>query len=453
MNRLVTDWPQRDSTTGDAQERDRTSVGSRADRQTWSHRGVATRCDRWLVRRLLAAMSDPLIAIRLWDGTTIPEDCDDGRKRVLIRDRSTLCKLIGNPTYEFGEAYSNGSLEVEGDISELLMLVYRKVEGAKNRPGLHARLSRAFRRFTGSTLARAKKNICHHYDIGNDFYRLWLDWQMVYTCAYFADASHSLEQAQLAKMDHVCRKVRLRSGDTVVEAGCGWGALALHMAKYYGVRVRAFNISGEQIRYARERARREGLKDRVEFVQEDWRKITGQYDVFVSIGMLEHVGLRNYRRLGQVIDRCLRPNGRGLIHSIGRNRPERVNSWIERRVFPGSYAPTLQEMTRVLYPFNFSVLDVENLRLHYAETLRHWLDRYERSVDLVRRMFDDTFVRMWRLYLAGSMVAFAAGGLQLFQVLFNRGQDNDIPRTRGHLHTETYDPRPSDWSSFHVSSH
>ena len=166
------------------------------------------------------------------------------------------------------------------------------------------------------------------------------------------------------------------------------------------------------------------------FIEADWRSISGQYDAFVSVGMLEHVGKSHYRRLGEVIHRVLAAHGRGLIHSIGRNKPRPVDAWIERRIFPGSYSPSLGEMLQVLEPREFSVLDVENLRLHYARTLRHWLARFEQAVGRVAQMFDDRFVRMWRLYLAGSVAAFEAGDLQLFQIVFARAESNQVPLTR-----------------------
>jgi cyclopropane-fatty-acyl-phospholipid synthase len=231
-------------------------------------------------------------------------------------------------------------------------------------------------------------------------------------------------------MDHICRKLRLQAGDTVVEAGCGWGSLALHMAGRYGARVRAFNISGQQIQYARARAREQGLEQQVEFIEDDYRNISGSYDVFASVGMLEHVGRENYAELGRVARRSLNAQGRGLIHSIGRNRPAPLNPWIERRIFPGAYAPSLGEMMQIFEPSSLSVLDVENIRLHYALTLREWLARYEAALGKVRTMFDEFFVRMWRLYLAGSIAAFETGTLQLFQVLFTTEENNRIPLTR-----------------------
>jgi cyclopropane-fatty-acyl-phospholipid synthase len=246
----------------------------------------------------------------------------------------------------------------------------------------------------------------------------------------------TLEDAQIAKMDHVCRKLRLQSGERVVEAGCGWGTLALHMATRYGARVRAFNISREQMEYARARARVLGASGLVEFIEDDYRNISGRYDAFVSIGMLEHVGLQNYDEFGRIIDRSLEHNGRGLLHSIGRIRPAPMNAWIEKRIFPGAYPPALCEMLALLEPHYFSVLDVENLRLHYALTLKHWLQRFEDASERVRQMYDERFTRAWRFYLAGSIAAFNTGNLQLFQVLFARSRSNDVPWTRAHLHAE-----------------
>jgi cyclopropane-fatty-acyl-phospholipid synthase len=203
------------------------------------------------------------------------------------------------------------------------------------------------------------------------------------------------------------------------------------MARHYGVTVRAFNISSEQIAYARTRAHEEGLSNRIEFVEDDYRNVHGTYDVFVSIGMLEHVGARDFPALGRVIDRSLTEGGRGLLHFIGRNQESPLNSWIRKRIFPGAYAPTLREvLEHVLEPHGFSVLDVENLRLHYAQTLAHWRRRFDDNSRQVATMFDDTFVRAWRLYLTGSQASFTTGWLQLFQVAFARGGSNAIPWTR-----------------------
>lgn len=407
-------------------------------------RGPAWGGERWLTRRLLGELGNPPVHVVLWDGTLISgAHVPSPIARLTIRTRPALWRLVARPMLYFGEGYADGSIAVEGDLLGLLGLVYRRREAATRPPRpLTLGWEYLWRRARSNTLGGSRRNIHHHYDIGNDFYRLWLDRELVYTCAYFPTPDVSLEEAQFAKMDYVCRKLRLTPGETVVEAGCGWGALALHMAKHYGVRVKAYNISREQIAFARRRATQEELDDRVEFIEDDYRNVRGEFDVFASVGMLEHVGLDHYRELGETIDRCLKPEGRGLLHSIGQDYPGPLNPWIDRHIFPGAYPPSLRQMLAVLEPWKFSMLDVENLRLHYAATLRHWLARFEETVDQSRRLFDERFVRMWRLYLAGSTVAFETGALQLFQVVFARHGGNDVPWTRAELYTPQV-PSPS----------
>lgn len=397
--------------------------------------------ERWLINRLLDGLGRPSLRIVLWNGEGICRCQSPPRITVTIHDRRTLWNLIRDPFFQFGEAYSEKRLEVDGDLVEFLRVTDDGIDYGKSETEGHSRFSWLKRRSPKrNTLNGSKENIHCHYDLGNDFYRLWLDEQMLYTCAYFEEAGLSLEAAQIAKMDHVCRKLWLRPGETVIEAGCGWGAFALHMARHYGVSVRAYNISAEQIKYARERAREEGLDDRVEFVQKDWREIDQSCDVFASIGMLEHVGVENYEELGRVIRRALKPGGRGLLHTIGQNQPLPFDRWIERRIFPGAYPPTLAEMMPIFETNGFSVLDVENIRLHYSETLWHWLQRFEVHHERVSEMFDERFVRAWRLYLAGSFAAFEAGRLQLFQVLFGPEKENLIPRTRQYQYLAGAEP-------------
>jgi len=377
---------------------------------------AAGRLDLWVLGRMRRRLAGIPLRVTLWDGTSVRLADSTEAAEVVIKDRRTLLALVRDPAVGFGDAYAGGRLEVRGDLVRLLEAVYGHWQ--ETRVGHRPERPRP----EPSDREQARANIHYHYDLGNEFYRLWLDEQLVYTCAYFPTPGTPLEEAQTAKFDHVCRKVRLRPGETVVEAGCGWGALALHMARHYGVTVKAYNISREQIRFARARAKAEGLEGRVEFVEDDYRNVRSPCDVFLSVGMLEHVGQRNYRVFAEVIDRCLGPNGRGLLHFIGRDRPRALNAWIRKRIFPGAYPPTLAEVAReVIEPAALTVVDVENLRLHYALTLRHWRTRFEEAKGRVAEMFDETFVRAWRLYLAGSEVGFTTGYLQLFQLTFTRG--------------------------------
>ncbi|HAU42137.1 MAG TPA: cyclopropane-fatty-acyl-phospholipid synthase [Gammaproteobacteria bacterium] len=388
--------------------------------------------ERYLLRRVLDAMGSPRFAVALWDGFKISPKDATPVATVNVHSRSALNQLLRQGDMGFGDAFSNGGISVEGDLVAMLVAAFTVPEPtgiAAVMKSLQQRKPRA------NTKDGSRENIHHHYDIGNDFYRLWLDKEMQYTCAYFPEDELTIEAAQQAKMDHICRKLQLRPGDRVAEAGCGWGGLARHMALNYGATVSSWNVSAEQVQYATDRAKAEGYDDRVTYVLDDYRNITGEYDAFVSVGMLEHVGLDNYTELGGVVDRCLTQNGRALVHTIGRNRPRLMNAWIEKRIFPGAYPPTIKEMMEIFEPNRFSVLDVENLRLHYAKTLAHWLARYDASDEQVQAEFGEDFARAWRLYLAGSQAAFLAGGLQLFQVVFTRERNNELAATRRHLYS------------------
>ncbi|HET7832812.1 MAG TPA: cyclopropane-fatty-acyl-phospholipid synthase family protein [Gallionella sp.] len=391
--------------------------------------------EKFLLMKMMRTIGNPPLRIVLWNGEEISDHDGNAVAGVHIHDRGALLKLAVDPELYFGELYSAQRVEVQGNLMDFLEAVYRVwPQQGVSQGRIGKKLLAPFFEERRNTLSGSRRNIHHHYDIGNDFYKLWLDEQMVYTCAYFPTPDTNLEEAQIAKLDHVCRKLRLQPGETVVEAGCGWGALALHMARHYGVRVKAYNISKAQIAFARQRARAEGLDGRVEFIEDDYRNVRGEFDAFVSVGMLEHVGTEHYQGLGAVIDRNLKASGRGLIHTIGLNFARPMDAWTERHIFPGANPPSLAQMMQIFEPYDFSVLDVENLRLHYARTLEHWLARYEDNVERVAQMFDQEFVRAWRLYLAGSVMSFRTGGMQLFQVTFARADQNQIPWTRQYLY-------------------
>ncbi len=393
--------------------------------------------EQWLTRKILRMAGNPPFQLAVGrDAADLMTNDGSKSTTVVVSDRRMLAKLALDPEMAFGDGYSDGRIEVRGDLTAFLEELMRFMQSGE-KAAWYARLrSWWLDRVNDNTTRGSRKNIHRHYDLNVDFYKLWLDKRMVYTCAYFPTTGATLEDAQVAKMDHVCRKVQLQPGEKVVDAGCGWGALALHMAKHYGVTVRAFNISHEQIVYAREQAKREGLSGQVEFIEDDYRNISGRQDAFMSVGMLEHVGLRHYEEFSRVIHRTIGDWGRGLVHFIGRNYPHPFSPWMRKRIFPGAYAPALSEVAPVFEPGNLSVLDVENLRMHYAKTLEHWLARFETSVDRVTQMFGPEFVRAWRLYLAGSLAAFRSGGLQLFQIAFAGANCRQIPWTRAHLYED-----------------
>ena len=374
----------------------------------------ATKWDRWAARRLQRAIRASNVRLVLWDGSSAFDGNPIGD--LVVRDRGALLGLIVNPELYFGEAYMAARLDVRGSLERVVEALSRvQLPTATWHDRLAAFLA------PPNSLHASRRNVHLHYDLGNDFYARWLDRDMVYTCAYFASPSWSLEEAQSAKHELICRKLQLRRDDLVVEAGSGWGGLAIHMARHHGVRVKAFNISHEQVVYARARADREGLGGRIDFIEDDYRNVGGTCDAFVSVGMLEHVGVRHFPSLAEVLKRVVRRDaGRGLLHFIGRDTPRPLNAWIRRRIFPGAYPPTLSEVaTRVLVPAGMSVVDVENLRLHYARTLSCWSDRFAAGRNEVRAEYGEAFARAWELYLAGSQAAFASGWMQLFQVVFS----------------------------------
>lgn len=393
--------------------------------------------DKWLLQQLLKSLGPAPIRLILKNGKEMSHGVVSPVATVLIRDHKTLAKLMIDPEIAFGDAYAEGRIEVEGDLVRFLEVVYQSMEDVHAGSWYRHLTSRCMDWWQSNSLGGSRRNIHRHYDLGNDFYMLWLDSELVYTCAYFRSPSATLEEAQEAKMDYVCRKLRLQAGEKVVEAGCGWGALALYMAQHYGVSVKAFNISHEQITYARAQAARKGLTGRVEFIEDDYRNISGEFDAFVSVGMIEHVSVKNYLELGEVIHRSVGDSGRGLLHFIGRSYQGEFSRWIRKRIFPGAHVPTLVEAMSILQPRRYSVLDVENLRFHYAKTLEHWLDRFERSSKPVLETYGPWFQRAWRLNLAGSIAAFRTGTLQLYQITFAGPKHQSFGWTRDSLYLKT----------------
>ena len=401
----------------------------------------------WLTTALLRALRSAVgpVPIRLRI-SGLAEQCNPALRlpEICISDWRTAVMLLVNTEMEFGDAYSDGRIEVRGDLLNILPLLYES-------PGVHGfwhALAGAFQKLVHSqSIRRAHNNARQHYSLDTEFYRAWLDREMVYTCAYFPEPGASLEAAQQAKLDLVCRKLWLQSGEKVIEAGCGWGALALYMASHYGVTVKAFNVCEEQIQVARDCAKRLGLERQVEFIHDDYRNIHGKFDVFVSVGMLEHVGKSHYEELGNVITRTIGNAGRGFLHFIGRSIKRNLSPWTQKRIFPGSYVPALTEVLPLLERWKFTVLDVENLRLHYARTLEEWLSRYEKSFENVARRYGLTFARMWRLYLAGSAAAFQTGSLQLFQITFAGSKCAEVPWSRAYLYKNERSAGSEQWTT------
>jgi cyclopropane-fatty-acyl-phospholipid synthase len=366
---------------------------------------------RWLFRRVTG---DAPLRAELANGTVVSAPRKPPAATFVFRDRRTLLDVMRDPESRFGTAYVDARVTVDGDLAEALEAAYRSRD-AHAAPAVR-------RRRDGRPMRAALDDGRCHDDLVDDFYRLWLGEELIDTSAYFPAPEATLEEAQAAKMELICRKLDLATGERVLEVGCGWGALALHMARRHRVRVRAYTVSREQLRHARTRAWREGLANRVSFVGDDCAPIVGRFDAFVSVGMLQHVGPGEYAVLAGVIDRCLdREQGRGLLHFIGRDRSGPLDPRVGPWILPGAHPPTIAEVIRgVIEPARLAVLDLENLRPHYALTLRRWRERFEAAADPIAARYGERFVRAWRLSLAGSEAAFRTGSLELFQVVFGR---------------------------------
>jgi len=291
----------------------------------------------------------------------------------------------------------------------------------------------------GDSRRAARRHVAHHYDLPLEHYRRFLDADLQYSCAYFADPSFSLEQAQEAKKRHIAAKLVLEPGLRVLDIGCGWGGLALSLAEMERVEVVGVTLSREQLTVARKRAKQAQLEERVRFALQDYREIDGQFDRIVSVGMFEHVGTPNYAAFFRKIRNLLTAEGIALIHSIGRiNGPAITSAWTRKYIFPGGHIPALSEVAPVIERAGLIVTDVEILRLHYAETLRRWRERFVESHRQEGRLSDQRFCRMWEFYLASSELAFRYGGLMVFQAQLARQVDS-VPLTRDYMYERERD--------------
>ncbi|WP_435540965.1 class I SAM-dependent methyltransferase [Azospirillum sp. ST 5-10] len=334
----------------------------------------------------------------------------------------------------------DGRLTVEGgSVYDALAILSRgtDVYGVLGR--VHEWLAPAIRFFEQNNhLHRARRNVAHHYDLSRSLYELFLDRDMQYSCAYFADSGMSLDEAQEAKKRHIAAKLLLKPGHKVLDIGCGWGGMALYLAQKTGAHVTGITLSQEQLAVARERAAQAGLADRIRFELCDYREMKGQFDRIVSVGMFEHVGVPHYGRFFAKVRELLADDGVALLHSIGRSDgPGSTNSWFRKYIFPGGYSPALSEVLPVVEKAGLWATDVEVLRLHYAQTLRHWRDRFVARWDEAAALYDERFCRMWEFYLAGSEIAFRYQGHMVFQVQMAKSV-GAVPLTRDYMvHAET----------------
>jgi cyclopropane-fatty-acyl-phospholipid synthase len=357
---------------------------------------------------------------------------------IRLTDPALPRRLATNAELALGEAYTDGTLTIDGDdLDGFLTLVTRNAKHGRDLwwRRLDQAVRYARRKIDQNNPAfRARQNVAHHYDLSGELYDLFLDADRQYSCAYFTDPSMTLEEAQAAKKHHIAGKLLLEPGMEVFEIGCGWGGMALTLARDYGARVLGVTLSEEQHKVATERVRKAGLSDRVRFELMDYRAVKGRFDRIVSVGMFEHVGVPHYREYFDTVRDRLTEDGVALIHTIGRAAPPGTTSpWIAKYIFPGGYVPALSEMTRAVEDADLYPCDVEVWRLHYAETLQHWYARFTENEAKARALYDERFCRMWRYYLKASELTFRHNRQCVFQVQLARSQAA-VPLTRDYLY-------------------
>ena len=366
--------------------------------------GSLTMIDPWGERHVFGTGAQPYVTIH-------------------INDPNEPARLLGNLSLRLGEAYMDGTLVVtRGTLRDLLSICVAAATNLSQQASVLPNVSAALHRLRRqNSLSRARANVEHHYDISEELYRIFLDDDLQYSCAYFQNGDESLEDAQAKKLRHLAAKLRLQPGQRVLDIGSGWGGMALNFAHQHDVEVDGLTLSGEQLRVATARTERAGLNDQVRFHLRDYRHEQGMYDRIVSVGMLEHVGASDYDEFFAIISRLLAPEGVAVIHAIGcKDSTAESNPWIDRYIFPGGYCPQLSEVLSAIEKSSLWVTDVEVLRLHYAETLHHWYQRFQAGRARAAELYSERFCRMWEFYLASCEAGFRVGSLMVFQIQLTR---------------------------------
>ncbi|WP_312652560.1 cyclopropane-fatty-acyl-phospholipid synthase family protein [Aminipila sp.] len=364
--------------------------------------------------------------IRFWDGEEEKYGEGDSKFKLIFNCPLSKTKLLNDPSLALGEAYMTNEIDIDGDLQNIIEYLYQNKKSV-----LHNDSDKHIR----NNIKNSKDNVHYHYDIGNEFYKLWLDDTMTYSCGYFKSPWDSLYDAQKNKTSHILRKLNISKGQTLLDIGCGWGELILTAAKEYNVKAMGITLSSEQFNKVKERIRTEGLENLVEVELLDYREIKNKkFDRIVSVGMIEHVGKELLPEYFSKVKNLLDEDGISLLHCITGINGDGVNSWINKYIFPGGYIPTIKELITYMADEEFYLLDVESLRRHYGRTLEHWSRNFEIALPEVMKKYDDKFIRMWRLYLNGCAASFNSGNIDIHQFLFTKGANNNLPWTREYIY-------------------
>ena len=388
---------------------------------------------KFFLNKLFEHVKGGSFNVRYWDGSIEHYGEGEPQFTAVINKPLSEKEFINDPSLCVGEAYMRGDVDYEGDLRTILDVVFINRDLFER----DSKVLGTIAKLIPKSADRNRKDIKHHYDIGNDFYSLWLDESMTYSCAYFEHPEDSLYQAQMNKVDYILKKLNLKEGQTLLDIGSGWGELIIRAAKQYGVKSLGVTLSEEQVAKTKERIKNENLEGLVDVKLQDYRELASagaKFDRLVCVGMIEHVGRANIPDFIAEADSLLKYGGVFLLHTITKQVETATNAWIEKYIFPGGYIPSIRELVSTLPEHDFYIKDMESLRLHYARALEFWADNFEKNLDNVRKIFDEPFIRMWRIYLNSCIYSFLYRAIDVHQFLLEKGINNELPMTRNYLY-------------------
>lgn len=381
--------------------------------------------------KYLEKFSDVPFSICYGDGTHYTLGTGEPKFTIKLNNNIKKSTLLSSTSLALGEAYMHGDLEILGDLYDTLNYFM----GQMNKFSVNTKVLKSIIQPSKDKKA-SKEQVSYHYDIGNDFYSLWLDETLSYSCAYFKTEDDSLYDAQVNKVHHILKKLNLKEGMNLLDIGCGWGYLLIEAAKKYKVHGVGITLSIEQAEKFKERIKEEHLEDYLEVWVMDYRdvkKLSLQFDRVVSVGMLEHVGRDNYKNFIHCVYNVLKDNGVFLLHYISGKKEGDGDPWIKKYIFPGGVIPSLREIINLCSEYDFSIIDIESLRRHYNKTLLCWNKNFQENKEKIANKFDDKFIRMWELYLCSCAASFNKGNIDLHQILLTKGTNNELPMTRDYM--------------------
>ena len=388
--------------------------------------------EKMFIKKFVSNGSKTPFTMKFWDDEKVKIGEGESLFTVHLNEPLNKKEFLTSASLALGEAYMNKSIDIEGDLYTAMDTLLSNIKAS---PTNTKALPKIFSKSTAKL--KQKKDVSSHYDIGNDFYSLWLDDTLSYSCAYFKNENDTLYDAQMNKIHHTLKKLNLKEGESLLDIGCGWGTLLIEAAKKYKVKGLGITLSEEQYKKFSERIVEENLQDYLEVKLMDYRDLEKSgltFDKVVSVGMLEHVGRTNYDLYFKNVNAVLKEGGVFVLHYISGMRETEGDAWIKKYIFPGGMIPSLREIINVSVENNYCTVDVESLRLHYAKTLLEWHNNFEDNIDEISTKFDEKFIRMWRMYLCSCAAAFNNNVTDLHQIVFTKGVNNELPLTRSHMY-------------------